>query len=437
MSDLTKMADAMTAISAWMADGAERLADAAEALRAAPDPTPDPIPDPTPDPQPLTDYSNLPVVTIDIAASAAAGKLQTTPTHYSYHPDGCVIQVPDGAGDIVASQWSVRIHPNTTPNGINPGATFVIRGPGRLVADGGKQLLDLSNHMSEDVRFVIQDMVLSGPVGSRTPKTLVISYTCRVTLERCTLENGYDSLFTATNPIDLDAIDCIIRHGAGTGDGHGHNVYLGYNRNVRFIRCDISAPKAQGHVLKCYAQHMELRGCTLSHYDTDEDLANGFYGQLPILDRGAWGSTVAVGNTFIRRGPSDVRRQMIELRNREYPVGYSQYVDAGWGTVPVDPALVDNTDDANEYLFRHLFYNNVFIDEISDGRGVILRNNGTTPDGVVIPEQQERCVAYMVGNTYDGALADQKFERNPYQRPDLTTPIRELDTLPAWAEALV
>lgn len=439
MTEATKMADAMTSLAAWMSAGAASMTAAAEALMQ-PDPvTVDPTPvNPPPDPEPLTDYSHLPVVTVDVEKSNELEKLVTTPKQYSFHPDGCVILWPEGVSDLIAPWWSIRLSQSNTPDGINPGATFVLRGPGRLVADGGKGLLTLENKTSEpDVRFVVQDVTLSGPVESQKPMTVYIPWTCRATFERCTLERGYDCIMTGTNPICVDLIDCHVRHGGGVGNGKGHNLYFGYNDIVRIIRCDLSAPKAQGHVLKCYARHLELRDSVLSHYDTDEDLADGFYGVLPLLDRGAWGSTVAVGNTFIRRGPTDVRRQMVELRNRVYPVGYSPYVDEGWGTEPVDPALVDNTDDANPHLFRHLFHNNRFLDEISDGRGVILRNNGTTPDDVVIPERQERCVAYLSNNTYEGALADPMFERHPYQRPDLTTPIRELDELPAWAEALV
>lgn len=396
------------------------------------------------------DAKDLPVLELDVAASIENGRLTTKGQHYQAMPMGAVILVPAGA-EIPAPWWALRFRKNS---GVRDGARFVLRGdPQRrplLAAPGGEGVLDLRNGSDRAVAFDVEHLNIRSGQGGDAVR---ISAAAPVRLSHVSIEGGRNGVFAVSDPTDLELWYCDIRH-SGRGGGKTHNFYVGYIRNLTIRNSTITAPKALGHVFKCYARHLDIRDSYLANYETESDLRDGFHGELPLFDRGAWGSTIAVGNTFVRRGPP--RAFMIELRNRAFPPGYNKWVAPGWGTEEVDHRQVDNRDPANPHLFRHLFYNNTVrngvlpngdLDPLIRRRpGVMLRNNGSAPWGVMVKGKfakgqtpadwqphHERTVAYLIANRVEGVPFARLGDPVPYTQPDLRTPINELETLPEWA----
>ncbi|MCA8927484.1 MAG: hypothetical protein KDC18_05390 [Alphaproteobacteria bacterium] len=400
----------------------------------------------------FTAAEDLPVLEMDVATSIAKRHLVTRGQSYRRMPRGAVIMVPAGV-DIPAAWWELGLRRNAPTQ---DGARFIIRGEGpnrrgRLVAPGKQGVISLNNRIDRKVSFEFEDLEIRAGLSGDGVRLVRGDH---VRLQRVKVTGGKNGIATTTNPIDVELIDCDLHH-SGRGGGKTHAIYVSYIRNMTVRNCRISAPKALGHVFKCYARHLDIRDSHLSHYETAEDLAQGYYGGLPLFDRGAWGSTIAVGNTLVRRGP--VRSPVITLRNRAYPPGYAKWVDEGWGTEAVDFHQVDNRNPQNPYLFRHLFYQNRIQNGVlPDGGvdpdvrakpGVLLRNNGSAPWAVVVrgksaqqgmpadwQPQNERAVAYLVANRTEGVPFDRMTESTPYKNPEAApTPIVEADTLPQWA----
>lgn len=395
--------------------------------------------------------ADLPMLELDVQTSIEKGRLTTKGQHYANMPIGAVIMVPAGA-EIPAPWWSMRFRKTSA---VRDGARFVLRGgdPQRrplLAAPGGEGVMDLSNGSGQAVAFDLEHLAIRAGKGG---DAIRVSAAERVRLKNVAVEGGKNGVFAVSDPTDLEMIDCDIRY-SGRGGGKTHTFYANYIRNLVIRNCRITSPRALGHVFKCYAQHLDIRDSYLAQYETEAEFRDGFYGGLPLFDRGAWGSTIAVGNTFVRRGPP--RSMMIELRNRAYPPGYSKWVKPGWGTAEVDFRQVDNRDPTNPHLFRHLFYQNrvqngVLPDGGIDPRiaaepGTMLRNNGSAPWGVMVKGKvaggsappgwkphHERAVAYLVENTVEGVPFARIGDPTPHTQPGLRTPIHELDSLPEWA----
>ena len=395
--------------------------------------------------------ADLPVLHLDPAASAAAGRIVTRGMARDELPWGAVILVPGGA-TIPARWWGIRVRPHT---GLNDGARIVLRSadpakPAHLAAPGAEGVLELQNRSARRVLFEVEDLMLSaGPGGD----AIRIDRASAVNLRNLTINGGKNGIFASHHPTDILIDRCEIRHG-GRGDGYSHNIYIGYVRQVRIQGSRIHAPAAPGHCFKCYAQSLDARGNTFAHYLETQDLASGHFGGLPLVDRGAWGETVMADNLFIRRGP--VRQAVIDLRNRSFPVGFRPHVQPGWGTETVSPAAVDNRDPHNPYLFRHLFLRNTLANGILPSGaldphivrrpGIFLRNNGSAPwyakaGGKLANGQpppgwqpwQERTVAYLWENRLEGIPPETLAQRWAYRRRDIPTPVREWRRLPAWA----
>lgn len=399
----------------------------------------------------FTQRKDLPVLELDVEATVAERKIVTKGYHYSNMPTGAIIKVPAGQ-TIPIAWWGINFRRNAQ---VRDGARFIVQGGDRfrrpqLVADGKAGGFDINDRSGRALSIEFENMVLqtgSGGDGVR------VSYADRVRFNNMKITSGKNGVFVATGMRDIDFVDTEILH-CGRGDGHTHNVYIVYARNVTVRDSRFHSPRAEGHVFKCYAAHLDVRNSYFAHYDTATDYRDGFYGILPMIDRGAWGSTIAIGNTFVRRGP--VRSTMIELRNRGFPPGYIKWVAPDWGTKEVDHRLVDNRDPTNPHLFRHLLYRNRVLNGVMPDRsldplitrnpGSLIRNNGSHPWVVFVKGKyandpqpadwqphNERTVAYLCQNKVEGVPFRRLGDNAPYANPNLRTPIEELDSLPDWA----
>ncbi len=395
--------------------------------------------------------SELPVLHLDPAASVAAGRIVTHGLARSEMPWGAVILVPGGA-PIPARWWGIRVRRQT---GLKDGARIVIRSadpvnPAHLAAPGKEGVLELQNLSDRRVLFAVEDMALSaGPGGD----AVRIDRASAVHLRNLTVTGGKNGIFATHHPTDIEIDGCQIRHG-GRSDGYTHNVYFGYVRRVQIRRSRIHAAAAPGHCFKCYAQSLDARNNIFAHYLEPPDLASGYFGGLPLVDRGAWGETIMVDNLLVRRGP--VRQTVIDLRNRSFPPGFRPHVQPGWGTEAVQHEAVDNRDPHNPHLFRHLFLRNTLSNGILPSGaldphairhpGTFLRNNGSAPwyanaggkvaAGTPPPGWQpwhERAVAYLWANRFEGIPPEILAQRWAYRRPEIPTPVLEWRHLPDWA----
>jgi hypothetical protein len=393
---------------------------------------------------------SLPILELDIEASLAGTRLITKGAQYATMPKGAIIMVPAGV-TIPAFWWSMKV---TRGHEVEPGARFILRGEDKnrrstFAVPQNQGMLNLVNYSDTPISMELENLVLKAGKGG---DALRLSGPDHVRLTNVQIVGGKNGIFAPTHPLDLEMYGCEVMH-SGNGSGLTHNVYLNYTRGAIIHDCRFHSPRAQGHVFKGYAQHMDIRNCYFSHYETPEDLTEKFFGELPVLDRGAWGSTIAVGNTFVRRGPA--RDVVVDVRNRAFPPGYSEFVRPGWGTEPVDFHLVDNRDATNPHLFNHFFYNNTVINGILPDKsfdpkiaklpGSFVRNNGSTPWDAHYPgnpekqptpadfrPQNERAVVYLAGNTVKGIPFKELYQNYPFGQNTVITPVRELKKLPQW-----
>lgn len=394
---------------------------------------------------------DLPVLELDPAASAAKGRIMARGRSLGDLEWGAVIMAPPGM-DIPARWWGLRVGRTTN---LRDGARIVLRGAGaanrsRLVTPGKEGALELQNLSPVRVKMQVEDLEIAAGTGG---DAIRIDRVSNAELRRLRITGGKNGVFATHHPTDILMEDCEVRHG-GRGDGYTHNVYTGYVRSLTLRRCHLHSPTAPGHCFKCYAQTLDVRGNIFAHYDTLQDLLAGKYGGLPLIDRGAWGHTIFADNLLIRRGP--VRPTVIDLRNRSFPAGFRKHVQAGWGTAAIPFAQVDNRDPANPYLFRHLFHRNTLQNGLlPDGLddpyvqmepGIFLRNNGSAPwrsdaggnptSGEEPPDWQphnERCVAYLSQNRFEGTPPALLAQRWAYRQRRAVTPVHEWPELPAWA----
>lgn len=394
--------------------------------------------------------SELPILHLDPAASAAKGRIVTRGEGGGRLPWGAMILVPGGA-PISARWWGIRVGPQT---GLNDGARIVLRSadpanPAHLAAPGNEGVLELQNRSARRVMFQVENLALSAGIGG---DAIRIDRASAVRLANLTVTGGKNGIFATHHPTDIEIDDCEIRRG-GRSDGYTHNVYIGYVRRVLIRGSRIHAAAAPGHCFKCYAQSLEARDNLFAHYLDPHDLESGKFGGLPLVDRGAWGDTVMVDNLFVRRGP--VRPTVIDLRNRSFPPGFRPHVLPGWGTVTVPFKEVDNRRHDNPHLFRHLFLRNTLCNGILPSGaldphsvrhpGTFLRNNGsaswyanaggTVAGGTPPPGWRpwhERAVAYLWANRFEGIPPETLAQRWAYRRPETPTPVQELHHLPGW-----
>ena len=400
----------------------------------------------------FTAAADLPVFALDVKASMAQGRLMIDGRNKADISKGLIIEVPTGA-DVPAAWWGLRVKKNTR---FQDGARVVLRSAdpmrqARLFAPGNEGVLELQNLSDKVVAFDIENLrIKAGKAGD----AVRIDRVDAANLRNLKISGGKNGVFATHHPTDITMSDCEVSH-AGRQDGYTHNCYLGYVRSVILRDCYFHSPASPGHAFKCYSQWLDARGCTFSHYESVADRVRGYFGKLPLLDRGAWGQSLLLGNRFVRRGW--VRPTIVDLRNRAFPPGFRPHVKAGWGTQEVPFAEVDNSDPANHHLFKHALVSNVVENQLTpDDRvlpslirrsGTLVRNNGSAPWLASVPGKQqqaelplnwdsrnERTVAYLVDNRVEGIPLRRLAQGWAHRRPSVRTPVRMLDQIPAWLQ---
>ena len=401
----------------------------------------------------LVPERDLPVVRVDVAASQAKQTLVLTGANQGpASPQGMIIEVPEGA-KIPVRWWSFEARQNM---GLVKGCRFILRGqpgkaPPELHAPADEGLVAATSYAGLPMSFELENLILRGGESGYAVSGVGLRF---LRISGCVIDGGKDGLFVPSDPTVVLVEHSEIRHG-GRADGLTHCVYVNYVEKFIAHRTLFHSARAEGHALKVYAANVNVRDCTIASWATPEDRAGGFHGMLPPLDVGAWANTVIMGNTIVRRGPT--RPTTLEYRNRQWRRGANPYVTAGWGTKVVDPALVDNRDPDNPFLFRHLLVNNRFVNgilpdgsqdpAIASNHGTAVRNDGTCPwasEGDIEDQfrtrpadygpSNERAVVWAMGNKFEGIPFAKTFDEAPYNNPKDPAPIRAVDALPAWAK---
>ena len=265
-------------------------------------------------------------------------------------------------------------------------------------------------------------------------------------MDRVTIQGGRNCMMLPFHPTRALIENCGFFHG-GFGDGYTHNVYINYVAEVVIRNCRFHSPRRLGHALKCYAARSWIEDSYFASYENEEDLDQGYSGELPLLDMGAWGHSVIRGNLFKRRGPS--REVVIDYRNRQWRAKQGTGLPEDWGTKVIPHDQIDNRNRSSKGLFHHLLMDNRFENGIrpdgsQDGSwsftgGSVARNNGTAPwnsHGGSDPAwrsrianwqpHHERAILWHRGNRFSGKPFEKNFLANPFEISDLTTPIREV-----------
>ncbi len=403
----------------------------------------------------LLPYSKLPVCELDVEASQRAGKIILRKGLSLYRMSGgCRVQVPAGA-EIPIKDWTIRLKPSFR---FRNGARLIFEGPAegprpRFYSAGRNGLIHVMNTANVVLSLELENIALESGLGDSAVRIPKVRY---VRLTNVSITGGKNGLFFSSYPTIAVVEDSEIQR-SGRGGGLTHCLYAGYIEKMIVRNSSFHSAKADGHAFKCYASQIDVQDSQFANWLTFEDREEGFTGGLPAVDLGAWALSIFTGNTIIRRGPA--RTTTLQYRNRQYRKGYSKYLPKHWGTEVVDPALVDNRDITNPYLFHHILAENRFVNgvlpdggqdpEILKKPGTAVRNNGTAPwssGGNKDPafttrpatwqDHNERAVVWALNNRFEGIPYNKRYDTTPGDRPGDTAPIREVEALPALLGAL-
>jgi len=411
---------------------------------SAPAPKPEPGAAPTPPVTGTPNTSHLPILELDVQKSAEQGKIITKGEQYNRLETGVIIQVPENADVIPIGPVELRYDHNSPIKGDT--AAVVLRGtkdnrPTFLndTGKGGGIGLFANNHVKPRLTFILQDIDVDTR-STTSASAIGARHLADFVLRRMKIQGGKNGIFSAHQPSTFlfDEIDVSL---SGNGGGKTHCCYLNYADKVTVRNSRFHAANGLGHAFKCYARVRDIRNSTFASYLSQEDADNGFTGQLPPVDLGAFGTTVFARNLVRRVGP-DARISFAEIRNRRYPEE-DLIAPEGWGTDEdeVDYRDVDNRDIDNPHLLHHVFSDNVWQNDV-DG-GFLVWNHGTAPwdrevrgSDIVrsVPADwayhNERAVVWLHDNTIVGNALDSIANPVPFKQPGLKTPIREVDELP-------
>ena len=370
-------------------------------------------------------------------------------------PQGCIVAVPAGVR-IPLPWWSWRLRRG---GGYADGARLVFRKEGEgknplFFAPGKQGVMAVTNNARLQIGLSLEGVDLQAGIGGAALRPVA---TRHIGLKDMKILGGKNGLEVPSWPCIVEIDNCEIAH-CGRGDGYTHNLYVSYVEKFTARRSRFHSAKPEGHAFKCYARFMDIRDCLFANWLEWDDLKDGYYGLLPPLDLGAWGQSLLINNTIYRRDPA--RNVCIDYRNRQYARGYSKYVPAGWGTTVADYRQVDNRDENNPHLFRHLLYGNRFLNGVLPDNsidaairrdpGYALRNNGSAPwasHGAREDKQarrpddwqprNERVVIWAVKNRFEGVPFRRRYLTAPNKNPSDTAPVIESETLPLWARPLI
>ena len=392
----------------------------------------------------------LPLVPVDMDASRARQTLVLAGGRQAEdYPAGCRITLPAGAA-LPIRKWTWR---PARQAGAARDVRLVIEGmPGgprpRLVSVGEGEMLRVMTAKERVSAIGFRNLEIIGNPREDSFRPNGLSF---LEMDRVRMVGGRNCMLLPSFPTLVRFRDCEFMHG-GTGNGYSHSIYLNHIKRLEARNCVFHSARQPGHAFKGYAAETVLEGCAFYSWRTKKDLADGYGGELPLLDIGAWGHSLITGCRFWRRAPA--RAVCIDVRNRQWRKGYARYVPEDWGTQVVVPELIDNRDLSNRHLFHHLIVGNIFANGVlPDGSldpgiqanpGAALRHNGTKPwqSGGKVEEawmeergnwlpHQERSIVWMGNNRNEGVPFEAWALDHPFRKPGTKTPVRDIAALPA------
>ena len=273
----------------------------------------------------LPDESTLPVVKVGF------GRVEIPP---GQHGRGVIIEVPPGdhgGGAIVCSPG---------PNTFADDALCIVRCSNGIATFGGVggQAIN-GKRLAWKLENVVIDRSLSGIEYPCVRPEAFSYFAMRKFKIRNVRDNGLIVPPMGTGVIDME--DGEIHH-CGYG-GAWHPVYCNQQDKIRFQNVHVHSAEASdenngAHLLKLYANNVQVYGCSLEHAGAGEPTGGigvGAYNSVfAPLDLGAYGQTTVVGNTIVRN--SDYARSEIAgYRNRVWPEGIRRAI---WSTTRSDQA---------------------------------------------------------------------------------------------------
>lgn len=413
----------------------------------APAATPLPAPGSVPaEPRPgrplpeLVSEDVLPISLIDPEASNAAGKLIGARVRDGNRRAGIIFQFPEGS--IVHLQ---NVYMMKKSRNYDPGNRTIFRSEGMGASifkkpgtPGSLIVVRVKGRLSSSLEFERMTLDMGNSTGGKCVAPLDVRY---LRFDWCDLRGGSNTVSNFTYPMIVEARNSEFSKGGR--DNRKHVIYLSYCESALFENCHLHSPRSISHILKLYGRKFNIRNCLIETYDDEPDFIHPNYSGW-MMDISSWADTKIVGNTIINKTRST---NTLVYRNRQYPVSDPRYM--GYGDEPVvDYHLVDNTDDGNPHLFRHLLMDNMFGHE---GEGIsgryAVRNSGTFQwiSGARNPlamkekpadwqDKNERAVVYAVNNQFSDYYANKfwGYDTRDDNRRLNPAPIRELDAPPAW-----
>lgn len=395
--------------------------------------------------------------------------------HVRSFPDGYIINIPPGEYRIDR----LNIRPFRS-RGTNIGARFIFRG--MIGPNGEHPVISTSNSglslgvkadLESENPFLALEVenveIKSSQRGKDGGPGAAIRY---VHFRNVLFSGGFKNPhFYSDWPTVSIYNNCAFTRG-GKGDGLTHCFYGGYTQAVIMRNCLFSSTRGQGHALKTYARHIDIRGCTFANWWHDEEPELGFFGDQAPVDFGAHAQTTFALNHIIKRGGNPRRYRAvsaIEYRNRVFENNRNAQLpnfktngrDYDYTQVDNEVGTANETDPSSEELYRHLFvgnkvFNGVLPDggvdpQVEDAPGALLRNSGTMynwshgggslrrtgdPNHLVTPPdyglRNERSVVYVAQNELQGVPFNELY-RGPYGHAEDPGPVVDLSTeYPEW-----
>lgn len=417
----------------------------------------------------------------DLERSNETGKFQAVgkPNNFlnsngKNFPNGFILNIPPGEYALKNATYIAR-----QGKGFNYGPRFIFRG--QLGPNGERPVVtvegaaisvkdhgDLDNQNSF-AGLEVKDIELKSPnVGVDAGPGAFLRY---YRFDNVLFSEGFKNGNHPSNWPGVGIYNNCTFARSGRGDGFTHTFYGSYVQSLIFRNCLFTSPRRQAHPIKCYAQSIDMRGCTIANWWHEEDLEEEYYGEQAPADMGAWGQSYIQGCHFIRRGVLGKTRTkpFIDFRNRIFEAGFNKYRPADFGAdgTTVDYHDIDNevgtdneTDPADPMLFRHVLLDNKFFNgilpdggldaEIERRPGYLFRNNGTiyswangegaltkadpgfqsTPTDYTL--RNERSVLYVRNSELTGVPVQELYPGPPNHESD-PHPVVELGaTLPGW-----
>ncbi len=321
----------------------------------------------------------LPNYTVDVEASQERRQLvlsESGRTIDTIGPTGAIINIPDADFSEVGIDGYFE---DDAP--FNSGGRIILRGISKSLRPKFHHIsLEHRRRFDAPVSLEIENVDFSRKSG--VAPTVDVKFFRYVSLDNVNIRGGRYGLYIPVGPTILKLNEVDVSR-TNTGDSQAHLCAINYIEKATIENSVFTSPQAEAHCIKCFAAEFSIRDSIFAHYWDGDDLQQGLHGRLPLIDSGAWCQTTLVGNQFYRRG-RDAAPDFISLRNWVKLKGSLKFAPY-WGVDVVDYHEVDNTDEDNPHLFRHLIASNTFY-------------NGISPDSKESDEEAPQRAAYGIRN---------------------------------------